>query len=74
MAQHYTQNTVSDRAFCNKCHTQTDHAVMNGRLSHCIPCSERLEKLHLASLAKPGAAQGSEMTQQSLLFGQEVLR
>jgi hypothetical protein len=67
MAQHYTQKTVSDRAFCNKCHTQTDHAVINGRLAHCIPCFDRQEKLHLAPKPAPPAIQ-------SLLFGQEVLR
>jgi hypothetical protein len=70
MAQHYTQNTVSDRAFCNKCHTQTDHAVMNGRLSHCIPCSERQEKLHLVSAAAPKPAPPAT---QSLLFVMEVV-
>lgn len=71
MSQHYTQNTVSDRAFCNRCHTQTDHAVNGGRLAHCIPCFDRLQKLHAIAMAAPKPAPPAT---QSLLFAQEVLR
>lgn len=70
MGQHYTRNTVSDRAFCNKCHTQTDHAVIGGRLAHCIPCFDRAQNLHEVAVANPKPAPAT----QSSLFVQEVLR
>jgi hypothetical protein len=41
MTQHYTRNTVSASAWCNKCGKQTQHTVSDRRLGYCIPCYER---------------------------------
>jgi hypothetical protein len=41
--QHYTQNTVSAAAWCNKCKRQTQHRVDVRRLGPCLDCIARLE-------------------------------
>ena len=49
MTQHYTKNTVSAEARCNKCGKQTQHLVQYGRLGPCCICVEKLN----AAAAKP---------------------
>jgi hypothetical protein len=55
MTQHYTKNTLSDRAWCGKCKTFTAHKVSDGRLvkSHCLPCAEKQEAEHQYRLQHP---------------------
>jgi hypothetical protein len=53
--QHYTRNTESVAAWCNKCKGQTQHKVYGGRRAHCIPCFEKQEAEH--SARKPEAPQ-----------------
>jgi hypothetical protein len=36
MAHHSTKNTVSRAKWCNKCGRQTQHAVSDGRVGHCL--------------------------------------
>ena len=57
--QHFTRNTESMAAWCNKCKGQTQHKVFNGVLSksNCIPCCEKLEKQHAEKLAAAPAPQ-----------------
>jgi hypothetical protein len=38
MSQHYTRNTVSAAAWCNKCGKETEHTVSDRRLGYCVPC------------------------------------
>jgi hypothetical protein len=36
MTEHYTRNTESATAWCNRCGRFTQHKVSDGRLAHCI--------------------------------------
>lgn len=53
MAHHYTHNTLGDQVYCKTCGKTTDHAVLNGRLAHCIPCYEKRQRLHAEKMALP---------------------
>jgi hypothetical protein len=46
VSKHYTRNTVSVSKWCNKCKANTPHRVTDRRVNDCIPCIEKLEKLH----------------------------
>lgn len=61
MAQHYTKNTLGDQVYCRTCAKVTDHVVQNGRLSYCIPCYDKRQRLHAEKMALP--------QQQGLNFG-----
>ena len=41
--QHYTSNTVSVSAWCNKCSKFTQYAVSHGRKSYCLDCVARYD-------------------------------
>lgn len=60
MAIHYTQNTLSDTVFCNKCNAFTVHNVMNGRLGYCIPCYEKRQLTAAEERAREAAAPKQE--------------
>jgi hypothetical protein len=53
MGEHFTRNTVSVAAWCNKCRRQTLHRVYDRRKGPCLDCIARLEATHAA--AKPAA-------------------
>jgi hypothetical protein len=36
MPHHYPKNTTEAPAWCNTCWRQTQHAVFDGRLAHCL--------------------------------------
>jgi hypothetical protein len=36
MTEHYTRNTESVTAWCNKCQRETRHIVSSGRRGHCL--------------------------------------
>lgn len=63
--KHYTKNTVSVRAWCNRCRAHTDHEVHGGRMGACIPCVNRLEEKHALKEAKKSMLRA----EQSSLFG-----
>jgi hypothetical protein len=53
MAHHYNRYVVSDRVNCKTCEKSTDHAVINGRLAHCLDCYDRRQKQSAEKLALP---------------------
>ncbi len=53
--QHYSSNTVSITAYCNKCGKQTPHQVSGHKKGACIPCVEKLEEDHKKRAAQPRA-------------------
>jgi uncharacterized paraquat-inducible protein A len=63
--KHYTKNTVSVQAWCNKCKTHTYHRVDGGRRGPCIRCIEKLEEKHALKAAKAALP----VATQSSLFG-----
>ncbi len=44
MSEHYTRNTVSVAAWCNKCKKQTQHRVDDRRKGPCLDCIARLDR------------------------------
>lgn len=46
MTQHFTSNTVSVSAWCNKCRANTQHRVEGHRKGPCLRCIAKLEKDH----------------------------
>lgn len=56
MAHHFTRNTVSAEAWCEKEHKRTPHAVSDGRLAHCLTCYDKRQAAHAAQLNEPQPA------------------
>jgi hypothetical protein len=44
MTEHYTRNTESTTAYCNKCGRPTQHAVSWGRRGRCLEHETELSK------------------------------
>jgi len=60
MTQHYTRNTISAAAWCNRCEKQTQHRIDDRRVGPCLDCIAKLE----AAAEKPKPR--TEPTQGSL--------
>jgi hypothetical protein len=58
MTQHFTRNTVSAEFYCGKCGKFTQHEIWDRRKGACIPCKERLEKLHNVPKPEPDKQMG----------------
>lgn len=43
MAHHSTRNTISRAKYCKKCGRQTQHAVSDRRIAHCLECGTEPE-------------------------------
>lgn len=55
MAEHYTRNTESVTAWCNKCQRFTEHRVDNGRKG---PCMEHETPVKPKPQTPPAATSG----------------
>jgi ribosomal protein L44E len=60
MTQHYTRNTQSVAAWCNKCKKETQHIVSDRRRGPCSDCLARLNKEHeeAKKIAPPAEQRG----------------
>ena len=58
MPQHYTQNTVEDSIFCNRCRKMTPWRILNGKRAFCIPCHEKRTPTPPKPPTPPASTQG----------------
>lgn len=52
MSEHYTRNTISADAWCNRCQKETAHRIDGGRKGPCLACLARLATEHRDPPAK----------------------
>lgn len=61
MPEHYTKNTVSASAWCNKCGRATQHRIDSGRRGSCLVCLGKLTRTVDAGGSRPQACEATQL-------------